>query len=259
MSGRVLGLDHLGVAAKDPKPRLQFWADLLGLPLEKAEVVPTEGVRTWFLDLGAGHLELLEPMNEDSAVAKHIEKRGEGLHHLSLLVDDLGAVLARLSARGVEPLAPGVRPGAGGAKVAFFHPRDTGGVLLELSERLRRERGAEAEVAAAAAPFTRGAPVVLHLRDPRQRVFGVLRQLDGVGAAVYGIDVDSWEGWVGQSRRGEEGPLTPSLEYFPIARVEKIVADSDSADLPSFERRFSERTGRSLREVLGATTEGSPE
>lgn len=252
MSGRILGLDHLGVAARDPKPRLQFWADLLGLPLEKAEVVAAEGVRTWFLSLGGGHLELLEPMGDDSTIAKHIEKRGEGLHHLSLRVDDLEAILARLQARGVEPLPPGVRSGAGGSRVAFFHPRDTGGVLLELSERAAAELAPETE-SVSAAPFAAGAPATVHLRDPRQRVFGVLRQLDAVGVAVYGLDLDSWEGWVGQWRRGEDGPLAPSLEFFPLSRVEKIAADNDTADLPSFERQFRERTGRSLREALGAS------
>jgi len=247
MKGRIVGLAHLGVAVKDPRARLVFWADLLGLPLAKVEAVPTEGVRTWFLDAGATHVELLEPLGEDSTIARHIERRGEGLHHLALAVDDLDAVLARLASREIAPIG-GVRVGAGGARVAFLHPRDAGGVLVELTEC--------AESAEADAPstggqaFQSGELVVVNLRDPRQQVVGVLRRLDGAGVAVEGLDVDSWDGWLSQHRRGEDGPVRPSLEFFPLARVEKVIADADSPELPSFRRRFEERTGKPLSEVL---------
>jgi methylmalonyl-CoA/ethylmalonyl-CoA epimerase len=220
--------------------------------------VPAEGVRTWFLDVGGGHLELLEPLGEDSPIAKHIEKRGEGLHHLCLRVDDLEAVLAQLAARGVEPVGGRVRAGAGGARVAFLHPRDTGGVLLELSETESVSAPAREEEQVQP-PFRIGAPVVLNLRAPRERLFGLLRQLDAVGVAVEGLDPDSWDSWVGQRARGEDGPLRPSVEYFPLSRVDKLIADVDSPDLPSFSRRFRERTGRSLEAVLGRNPQGCEE
>lgn len=277
MRGVVTGLDHIGVAVRDPRQRLPFWVDLLGMELERTEDVPSEGVRTWFIDLGEGtHIELLEPTGETSPIAKHIEKRGEGIAHIALRVDDLDAVVARLASRGVSPLPPGVRPGAGGAKVAFLHPKDAGGVLVELSEhpalhdaswlraRDAAERDAypgggaddEDEEHAAAMdddepPFGPGTVAVLYLRDPRERLFGVVRQLDEVGCALEGIDLDTWEPWVSQWARGEEGPITPSLLFFPLARVEKILADGDTADLPSFTRRFEERTGRPLAEAFG--------
>ena len=114
MKGKVLGLDHVGVAVRDPRQRLPLWAEALGLPLDRAEAVPSEGVRTWFLDFGGGHIELLEPLSADSPIARAIEKRGEGLHHVCLAVDDLDAALARLAARGIEPVGGGSRPGAGG-------------------------------------------------------------------------------------------------------------------------------------------------
>lgn len=267
MNGNVLGLDHLGVACKDPKERCTLWADLLGLPLERIEDVKSEGVRTWFLDMGGGHIELLEPTSDESPIARHIEKRGEGIAHMALRVDDLDAILARLARRGIEPLPPGVRPGAGGTKVAFLHPKATGGVLLELCEHGAggahgtleevehwggddEDDGYEIEE-----PFGAGTIAVLYLREPRSQVFGVLRQLDPVGVGIEGVDLESWDSWVSQWARGEEGPLTPSLAFYPLARVEKVVADSDTPDLPSFTRRFEERTGRPLAEAFGMSLE----
>ena len=135
MSGRVLGIDHLGVACKDPNQRMKLWKDFLGLPLEKVEEVASEKVRTYFVNACGVHIELLEPTADDSPVAKTIEKRGEGIAHMALRVDDIEAVLGKLAANGIEPLPPGVRQGAGGAKVAFVHPKHTGGILLELCER----------------------------------------------------------------------------------------------------------------------------
>jgi methylmalonyl-CoA/ethylmalonyl-CoA epimerase len=256
MKGHVLGLDHLGVACRDPKERCILWADLLGLPLERIEDVKTEGVRTWFLDMGGGHLELLEPTSDESPVAKQIEKRGEGIAHMALRVDDIDAVLARLAARGIEPLPPGIRPGAGGAKVAFLHPKATGGVLLELCEREQDEAFAEFEDDDEfEEPFGPGTIGIAYLREPREVVFGVVRQLDPVGIAMEGLDVQAWESWVGQWARGNDGPVAPSLQFFPLARLEKILADADTPDLPSFTRRFEERTGRALAEAFGMAIE----
>lgn len=263
MAGQILGLDHLGVASKDPKARMGLWADLLGLPLEKVEDVESEGVRTWFLDMGGGHLELLEPTSENSPIAKHIEKRGEGIAHLALRVDGMDALLARLAAKGIVSLPPGVRTGAGGAKVCFLHPKETGGVLLELRERddLGHPDLDDEDVFDAGSfddddddmdePFGEGTIAVLYLREPKERLFGVIHQLDSVGIAFEGVDLDSFESWVNQWTRGEDGPIAPSLQFFPMHRLEKAQADSDLADLPSFTRRFEDRTGHALAEAFG--------
>ncbi len=249
MKGRVLGLDHVGIAVRDPRQRLPLWAEALGLPLDRAEVVPTEGVRTWFLDFGGGHIELLEPLSGDSPVARALEKRGEGIHHLCLAVDDIAAALARLAAHGIEAIGGGARPGAGGCRVAFLHPKDTGGVLLELSERPPGAKGNAIE-AADAHPFATGTLAVLYVKEPRARMIGAVRSLDGVGVALLGLDLDAWDDWVAQWARRERGPLTPSLQFFPLARVEKLQADDDAPDLPSFGRQFTERTGVPLLDAL---------
>ena len=249
MKGKILGLDHVGIVVRDPRLRLPLWAEALGLPLDRAEAVPSEGVRTWFLDFGGGHIELLEPLSADSPIARAIEKRGEGIHHLCLAVDDLGAALARLAARGIEPIGGGARPGAGGCTVAFLHPKDTGGVLLELSQRPPGTDVPAAEPPGAH-PFAAGTLAVLYAKEPRARMIGVVRSLDAVGVALLGLDLDAWDDWVAQWARRERGPLTPSLQFFPLARVEKLQADEDAPDLPSFGRRFAERTGVALPAAL---------
>lgn len=252
MKGKILGLDHLGVAVRDPKARLVFWADILGLPLEKVETVATEQVRTWFLDLGGGHLELLEPLSADSNVAKAIEKRGEGIHHLSLRVDDMDAVLARLAARGLTPIGGGARPGAQGARVAFLHPKDTGGVLVELSQR----PACPAEETGK--PFPAGAVVVLYLKEPRERFVGLLHSIDPAGVALDGIPLEAWEDWIAQWVKGEPGPLAPSWQFFPASRLEKLQLDRDAGELPSMSRQFAERTGKPLSAALRQAQDPGP-
>ncbi|HHN73870.1 MAG TPA: hypothetical protein ENK10_01445 [Acidobacteria bacterium] len=253
MKGRVLGIAHLGIAVGDPRQRLGLWADLFGLPLERSEAVASEGVRTWFLDAAGVDVELLEALDEQGPLARHLERRGEGLHHVCLATDDLEALLARLAAAGIEALPPGMRDGAGGCRVAFLHPRDTGGVLLELSQAPRTtpddgETGTED-------PFRPGTLVVAYLRDPRERVVGVIRSRSADGLALEGLDLEAWEDWVSQWARGERGPLAPSLQFFPASRIDKLLADQDTADLPSLQRRFEERTHRRLAEGLPGVRE----
>jgi len=128
-------VDHIGVAVKDLKKALEFWEKTLGIPCVGVEEVAEQKVRTAFLPVKDTEIELLEPTADDSPVAKFIEKRGEGIHHIALRVENLEEALEELKARGVQLIDEKPRYGAGGARSAFVHPKATGGVLLELSER----------------------------------------------------------------------------------------------------------------------------
>lgn len=127
-------IDHVGIAVRSLEEAIPIWRALLGGPPSGREPVPAEGVRVAFFGRGGGRVELLEPIDPDSPVGRFIERRGEGIHHVCLAVEDLDEAVDRAREAGLEPLDPGVRRGAGGHRVAFFHPRDTGGVLVELSE-----------------------------------------------------------------------------------------------------------------------------
>lgn len=133
--GAGVELDHIGIAVSALDARLPLYRDLIGLPLAATEEVPTEGVRAAFLPAGRTRLELLEPTRPDATLARHLERRGEGVHHLCFEVDDLDAALARLQDAGLQLVGDGARPGAEGRRVAFVHPKGTGGVLIELRSR----------------------------------------------------------------------------------------------------------------------------
>jgi methylmalonyl-CoA/ethylmalonyl-CoA epimerase len=129
---KILKIDHLGIAVPDMQEALRAF-EALGFEVEATHDVPTERVRTAFLPIGETHLELLEPTDPTSVIAKFLEKRS-GLHHVCVLVDDIEASLRALKARGVALIDETPRVGAGGCRVAFVHPRAAGGVLLELKE-----------------------------------------------------------------------------------------------------------------------------
>ncbi len=126
-------IDHLGIAVKSLPDALAFWRDQLGLTVSLEETVETEKVRVAMLPAGESRLELLEATSPESSVAKSIEKRGEGLHHIALRVPDLSAAVMRLRAGGARILNE-PQTGAGGHLYVFVHPASTGGVLLELIE-----------------------------------------------------------------------------------------------------------------------------
>src|SRR5437867_3145606 len=131
----MTGLEHIGIAVRSLAARIPFYRDLLGLPLTREEDVPTERVRVAFLGNAAAHIELLEPLADDGPIAEFLKKRGEGIHHLCFEVADIEAALDRARKAGVAVIGEAPRPGAGGRRVAFLHPRSTGGVLIELSEK----------------------------------------------------------------------------------------------------------------------------
>ena len=128
-------LDHIGIAVGDLAQALAFYRDALGLEVEPPEEVPSQRVRAHFVPVGEATLELLEPTAPDSPIAKFIEKRGPGVHHVTLRVDDLHEALGRLKARGVRLIDEAPREGAEGALIAFVHPASTHGVLVELKQR----------------------------------------------------------------------------------------------------------------------------
>jgi GTPase len=128
-------LDHVGIAVQDVGKSLAFFRDALGLDVEVPEDVASQRVRAHFIPVGESSIELLEATASDSAIAKYIEKRGPGIHHITLRVDDIRAVLAQLKARGVRLVDQEPRPGADGALVAFIHPSAVHGVLVELTQK----------------------------------------------------------------------------------------------------------------------------
>ncbi len=136
-------LDHVGIAVKDLQAALSFYRDALGLTVDVPEDVASQKVRAHFIPVGEGdrgagapgvRLELLEATAADSAIAKYVERRGPGLHHITLRVDDLRAAVAQLTARGVRLVDAQPRPGAEGSQVAFIHPSSAHGVLVELKQ-----------------------------------------------------------------------------------------------------------------------------
>jgi methylmalonyl-CoA/ethylmalonyl-CoA epimerase len=127
-------LDHIGIAVKSIDAAKKIYEDL-GLTIAHVESVETQKVRTAFLSVGDANLELLEPSGPDSTIAKYIEKRGEGIHHICFRVDDIEAHLAHLKERGYRLINEAPVPGAHGCRVAFLHPAAGNGVLIELSEK----------------------------------------------------------------------------------------------------------------------------
>lgn len=127
-------VDHIGIAVANIDEALAFYRDALGLEVEAPEVVPSERVKAYFIQTGESALELLEATAEDSPIARYVGKRGPGLHHITLRVDDIGAALEQLKARGVRLIDESPRPGAHGSLVAFIHPSSAHGVLIELKE-----------------------------------------------------------------------------------------------------------------------------
>ncbi|MFP3357531.1 methylmalonyl-CoA epimerase [Planococcus citreus] len=128
-------VDHIGIAVKDLEQVLPYYTETLGCPLMKIEEVEGQKVKVAFIDAGNIKLELLEPMSEDSPIHKFIEKKGEGIHHIAFGVDGIEERMSELRENGVKLLSDEPKPGAGGAMVAFLHPKSSNGVLYELCEK----------------------------------------------------------------------------------------------------------------------------
>lgn len=131
---KILSIDHIGIAVKNINQALDFYRRGLGLELGGIEEIPERNLKAGFINVGATKIELLESTSDDSAIAKYIAKKGEGIHHICLLVDDIAEALEHFKAEGFELIDSQPRGGAEGSKVAFIHPKAAGGALIELKQ-----------------------------------------------------------------------------------------------------------------------------
>ena len=130
-------INHLGIATREIAEALKFWEDALGLENVHTEIVEEQKVRVAMLPIGESRIELLEPTSEDSPISKFLEKRGGGIHHIAVEVEDINAALMKLKQEGARLIDENPRIGAEGCLVAFVHPQSTNGVLLELVQTER--------------------------------------------------------------------------------------------------------------------------
>ena len=133
----MIKIEHLGIAVKDLETANKTYAALLGVPHYKTETVASEGVKTSFFKCGDSKIELLEATKADSPIAKYIEKRGEGIHHIAFLVDNIEAEVSRLKTEGFRVLNEIPKNGADNKKVVFLHPKSANGVLVELCQEIK--------------------------------------------------------------------------------------------------------------------------
>jgi methylmalonyl-CoA/ethylmalonyl-CoA epimerase len=137
-------IDHVGVAVEDIETALGLYRDTFGMPLVHREKVAEQGVDAALLDIGDGHVELLQPLGPDTAVGKFLARRGSGLHHVAYRVPDVEEALQRLSSAGLRLIDEQPRIGIRGSRVAFLHPASTGGVLTEIVQPAEEESATEA-------------------------------------------------------------------------------------------------------------------
>ncbi len=132
---KVLKIDHIGIAVNSIDGGKKFWTEALGLELDGCETIAEQQVTTAFFPLGESEIELLESTSPDGPIANYLKKRGPGIQHVAFRVADIDAALKELKEKGIMLVDEKPRQGAGGARIAFLHPKSTGGVLVELCER----------------------------------------------------------------------------------------------------------------------------
>jgi methylmalonyl-CoA epimerase len=218
-------LDHIGIAVSNLDAALAFYRDALGLEIEPAEEVPSQKVRAHFVPVGEPALELLEATSADSAIARYIERRGPGIHHITLRVDDIRAALARLKEKGVRLVDQEPRTGAEGALVAFVHPSAAHGVLVELKQAAAR--------AGVTAPsrYTLGQLELITLSD------GFFR-LDG--GAMFGVVPRAL--WERQTQPDEKNRITLGLRPLVVRGERTVLIDAGCGD--KMDARNAEIYGR---------------
>ncbi len=136
----VKGIDHIGIAVKSLEESMPFYRDCLGLTFLGIEEVPSQKVRVAMFSVGKSRIELLEPTSEESPIAKAIEKRGQGIHHIAYSVDSAEEEIDSMTGKGVRMIDNSPREGAGGTRIAFIHPAASGKVLTELCEHPKPEK-----------------------------------------------------------------------------------------------------------------------
>ncbi|WP_069650618.1 methylmalonyl-CoA epimerase [Caloranaerobacter ferrireducens] len=131
----VKKVDHIGIAVKNLEETLKFYQEVLGLKLDGIEIVEEQKVKVAFLPIGDTEIELLESTDKEGPIARYIEKKGEGIQHIAYRVDDIEKAIEEMKSKGIRMIDEKPRYGAGGAKIAFLHPKSTYGVLIELCQR----------------------------------------------------------------------------------------------------------------------------
>lgn len=132
---KIKHIDHIGIAVKSIDQAGRFYTDVLGLPIQGVETVRDQKVNVAFIPITDSEIELLESTEADGPVARYIDSRGEGIQHIAYRVENIEEALAELKEKGIRLIDQEPRKGAGGAKIAFIHPKETNGVLVELCER----------------------------------------------------------------------------------------------------------------------------
>ena len=132
---KIKHIDHIGIAVKEIKQAGRFYTDILGLPIKDIETVAEQKVNVAFIPITDSEIELLETTEPDGPIAKYLEARGEGVQHIAFRVENIQDALEELKAKGIRLIDKEPRKGAGGAKIAFIHPKETNGVLIEICER----------------------------------------------------------------------------------------------------------------------------
>jgi methylmalonyl-CoA/ethylmalonyl-CoA epimerase len=132
-------IEHIGIAVQNLEESLNFYQEILGLEFLKQETIESQGVKIAFLKVGESKIELLEPLNEESTIARFINKNGQGIHHFAILVDSIEDKIKAMQAQGARLIGDKVTVGADNMKIIFIHPKTTNGVLLELCEPLAKE------------------------------------------------------------------------------------------------------------------------
>ncbi|HVH25873.1 MAG TPA: methylmalonyl-CoA epimerase [Vicinamibacterales bacterium] len=239
-------LDHIGIAVNDLDAALRFYRDALGLDVEAPEEVPSQKVRARFVPVGQSSLELLQATAPDSPIAKFVEKRGPGLHHITLRVEDIHAALAQLKARGATLVDDSPRPGAEGALVAFIHPSSAHGVLVELKQPRGVEAGPDRSVSA-----PRVDPVVRHSLGDLELISvsdGYFR-LDG--GSMFGVIPKTM--WSSVAPADERNRIRLSMRPLVVRGARTMIIDAGMGDKESekFHRIYGvERLGRHLDHSL---------
>lgn len=131
----ITKIDHIAIAVSDLETAIPHYRDVLGMTFLGTEEVPSQKVKVAMFDIGGVHIELLEPLNAESPISAYLEKRGGGIHHIALRVDEISEQISDMQTKGVRMLDSDPRPGAHGSRIAFAHPKSFGGVLMEFCQK----------------------------------------------------------------------------------------------------------------------------